>query len=172
MMKKLPFIIVLIVIVTALAVPVVSYAQGTAQGVKIDDSLRPENAPVFPLDTSTTSSRAAVGNIVLQLIAGSLIYAAGPVAVFMIAMGGFRYVISHGDQTQMEGAKKTIMWAIIGLVVIIVSYAIVTNIIRIAETTGQTSTSQTSGSGGGQSAPPSQTAPSGGGGDAQSPVPL
>jgi hypothetical protein len=57
-------------------------------------------------------------------------------AVLMLAVGGFQYVISHGDQNQMEGAKKTITWAIIGLLIIIVSYAIVTNVIAILSTTG------------------------------------
>jgi hypothetical protein len=144
MIKKIPFIFVLLVIFTSLTMPVMVFAQGTAQGVTMEDSLRPQYATNFSLNPNSTSSRAAVGNIVLQLIAGSLIYAAGPVAVLMIAIGGFRYVISHGDQTQMESAKKTITWAIIGLIVIIFSYAIVTNIIKIAENTGNQNT-QTSG---------------------------
>jgi len=103
------------------------------KGVQIDKELLPGYAATIP--ASVGGNQATPISIILQLIAGSLIYAAGPAAVLMIAIGGFRYVVSHGDTTQMEGAKKTIMWAIIGLLVIIVSYAIVTNIINIASTT-------------------------------------
>lgn len=103
--------------------------------ISIDAQLKPEYAATVPTSTDP-GSRVAPINIILQLIAGSLIYAAGPIAVLMIAIGGFRYVTSRGDQTAMEGAKKTIMWAIIGLLVIIISYAIVTNIIQIIGTTG------------------------------------
>jgi hypothetical protein len=53
----------------------------------------------------------------------------------MLAIGGFRYVISHGDQTQMEAAKKNITWAIIGLLVILVSWIIVSNVIKVVTQT-------------------------------------
>jgi hypothetical protein len=56
----------------------------------------------------------------------------------MLAIGGLRYVMSHGDQTQMEEAKKTITYAIIGLIVIVLSYAIVSNIIRLSIQTAPT----------------------------------
>jgi hypothetical protein len=125
-MKKFLLTICLIT-VTLVTLPEIG-----AAAVQIVDDLKPGYAAEIPL---AVGNRAAPINVILQLIAGSLIYAAGPAAVLMIAIGGFRYVVSHGDTTQMEGAKKTIMWAIIGLLVIIVSYAIVTNIINIASTT-------------------------------------
>ena len=96
--------------------------------------LDPRYKPEYAVDITPESGSnvpVSTANIILQLIAGSLIYAAGPIAVFMLAIGGLRYTISHGDQNQMEGAKKTITWAIIGLVVIIVSFAIVQSIITI-----------------------------------------
>ncbi|HLG25655.1 MAG TPA: pilin [Candidatus Gracilibacteria bacterium] len=107
--------------------PMVANAQVTMQ-----EDLRPG----YAVNITGGSGRASVANIILQMIAGSLIYAAGPIAVLMIAFGGFRYVTSHGDQNQMEEAKKTITWAAIGLVVIILSWAIVTNVITILSTTG------------------------------------
>jgi|GEM_PF-1568636 len=182
-MKKIPFIIVLLVIATSLAAPLTVLAGETPRQiagtggrqiaqVTMQESLRPPNATNFALDTSRPESRAAVGNIVLQIVAGSLIYAAGPFAVLMIAVGGLRYVISHGDQTQMDGAKKTITWAIIGLIVIIVSYAVVNNIINIISSTGAPGTqaggqpagggTQTPATPTGQGAPPASGTPAGG----------
>lgn len=127
-MKKL--LIQLIVFIALLTLPLMCMAAGSelfAQ-VEINENLKPQFSPSIQ---STSGDRTAPVNIVLQLIAGSLIYAAGPIAVLMIALGGLQYVTSHGDQNAMEGAKKTIMWAVIGLVVIILSFAIVTNTISV-----------------------------------------
>jgi len=100
-----------------------------AAGVSLPAELHPEYAPVISLQNGNI---ADYGNYFLQLIAGGLIYIAAPMAVLIIAIGGVRYIASHGEQTQMEGAKKTITWAIIGLVIIIFSYAIIEAIITSA----------------------------------------
>ncbi len=115
-----------IMILALLAIPVVTGAQV---------QIKPEYLPGYVATLPKTAEGSDAGNVILQLIAGSLIYVTGPVAVLMIAIGGFRYVISHGETTQMEAAKKTILWAIIGLLVIIVSYSIVRNVIDIAAST-------------------------------------
>lgn len=112
---------------------------GLAQ-VKMDQNLKPEFAPTFNVESS---NRAQGAIVILQIIAGSLIYAAGPLAVLMIAVGGLRYVASHGDQNQMDGAKKTITYAVVGLALIIVSYSIVVSIITVVSQTGQATTTQT-----------------------------
>ena len=49
----------------------------------------------------------------------------GSVSVIMIIIGGFRYIISGGDQNNVTAAKNTIMYAIIGLVVVLFSQVIV-----------------------------------------------
>ncbi|HMS32426.1 MAG TPA: pilin [Candidatus Saccharibacteria bacterium] len=49
----------------------------------------------------------------------------GAVSVIMIIIGGFRYIISGGDQNSVTAAKNTIMYAIIGLVVVLFSQVIV-----------------------------------------------
>jgi len=49
----------------------------------------------------------------------------GSVSVIMIIVGGFRYVISGGDSNGVSGAKNTIMYAIIGLVIVLFAQIIV-----------------------------------------------
>lgn len=94
--------------------------------VQIDPQLHPEYAPVVVIKGGT---EADYGNYFLQLIAGGLLYLAAPTAVLFIAVSGLRYVTSHGDENAMEGAKKTLTWAVIGLVVVIGAWAIVRIII-------------------------------------------
>jgi hypothetical protein len=132
-MKKNKIIQILILIALT-AVPLMAFAQGGGTpGIHIPAGLQPEGVTHLPIEAGP-QGEAVVVNVVLQLIAGSLIYLAGPVAILMLAFGGTQYITAHGDQNQLEGAKKTITWALIGMAVIIVSYAIVWNIINMLET--------------------------------------
>lgn len=49
----------------------------------------------------------------------------GIVAVIMIIVGGFKYVTSAGDSSKITSAKNTILYAIIGLVVVALAQVIV-----------------------------------------------
>lgn len=49
----------------------------------------------------------------------------GVVAVFMIVVGGFRYVTSNGDSNNITSAKNTILYAIVGLIIVAMAQAIV-----------------------------------------------
>src|SRR6266498_3162289 len=73
------------------------------------------------------SSACNKGNVngLFAGVANALIFLVGAIAVIMIIIGGLRYVISNGDSKQTESAKNTILYAVIGLVVAIASFAIV-----------------------------------------------
>jgi hypothetical protein len=135
-MKKILTSITLIFAFLTLTAPL-AFAQ-----VSIDPSLHPDYAPVVVLGSETTA--ADYGNYFLQLIAGGLLYLAAPIAVLIIAISGLRYVTSHGKPEAIEGAKKTLMWAIIGLLTVIFAYAIVNVIITTALTTNVQPTTSTS----------------------------
>lgn len=49
----------------------------------------------------------------------------GVVAVIMIIFGGFKYITSGGDSNNVSGAKNTIIYAIIGLVIVALAQLIV-----------------------------------------------
>lgn len=61
----------------------------------------------------------------LQTVVNVLLFALGAIAVIMIVIGGIRYALSGGDQTQITAAKNTILYSIVGLVVALLAYAIV-----------------------------------------------
>lgn len=48
----------------------------------------------------------------------------GLLAVVMIIVGGFQYIISAGEEAKIKEAKNTIRYAVIGLAVVLGSYAI------------------------------------------------
>jgi hypothetical protein len=49
----------------------------------------------------------------------------GIVAVVMIIIGGFRYIISGGDSSSVTDAKNTILYAIVGLIIVAISQFLV-----------------------------------------------
>ncbi|MCB9822840.1 hypothetical protein H6800_01030 [Candidatus Nomurabacteria bacterium] len=58
----------------------------------------------------------------------------GTVAVIMIIIGGFRYIISGGDSSATKSAKDTIMYAVIGLVVVLFAQVIVIFVLSNTDT--------------------------------------
>lgn len=60
----------------------------------------------------------------------------GIVAVVMVIYGGFRYVTSGGKQESVTNAKNTLLYAVIGLVIVALSQAIVHFVLKSTTTTG------------------------------------
>lgn len=54
-----------------------------------------------------------------------LLFVVGIIAVIAIVIGGIRYTTSNGDSSQTKSAKDTILYAVVGLVVAIMAFAIV-----------------------------------------------
>ena len=61
----------------------------------------------------------------LQNAIGFFFIIAGIIAVIMIFIGGYQYVISLGDPQKTKKAKDTILYAVIGLGIAIAGSAIV-----------------------------------------------
>lgn len=49
----------------------------------------------------------------------------GAVSVIMIIVGGLRYITSSGDSGNVQAAKNTILYAVVGLVIVIFAQTIV-----------------------------------------------
>jgi hypothetical protein len=61
---------------------------------------------------------------VIERVVGYALGLAGIVLFILLIIGGFNFITSGGDPKAAEGAKKTITSAIIGLIVILISYLI------------------------------------------------
>ncbi len=69
-------------------------------------------------------------DVQIQNITNFLLMAIGAIAVIMIIIGGIRYAVSGGDENGTRAAKDTILFAVIGLVVALLAYAIVSFVLR------------------------------------------
>ncbi len=63
---------------------------------------------------------------IFSKVANTLIFLVGAISVIMLIIGGFRYVLSSGNSSAVEGAKNTILYAIIGIIVASLAFAAVT----------------------------------------------
>ncbi len=75
------------------------------------------------------ATEIAGSNGIFKTIVNILLFIVGAVAVIMLVIGGLRYVTSNGDQNAVTGAKNTILYAIIGIVVAFLAYAAVNFVI-------------------------------------------
>ncbi len=106
----------LVGIVGLTTVPAVSAADLNIGNVTGEDSaVKPEGAPTGLFDNES---------IVTKMV-NLLMYVIGTVSVIMLIFGGFKYTTSGGDASKVGEAKNTILYAIIGLVVAILAFAIV-----------------------------------------------
>ena len=95
-------------------------AQAACDGVALtgDGTCGQTNADgTSAADTAVSSTIALVINIFSLVV--------GFTAVIMIMVGGFKYVTSTGDSASVNSAKNTILYAIVGLVVVALAQIIV-----------------------------------------------
>lgn len=145
-MKKLLFIIL------AIATPFVfSFASVSAQGAAPAPTTP---APTTPAPTTGSGSKAAIcegvgltggdcstasgTNIdsVLKTAIDLISVLVGVAAVIMIMIGGFKYVTSQGDSGNVQSAKNTILYAVIGLVVVALAQIIVVFVLNEVDPAG------------------------------------
>ena len=70
--------------------------------------------------TGSESLTSIVGTVI-----NTMLFIVGILSVIMIIYAGIRYVTAHGDSKQVGDAKNTLIYAIVGLIISIVAYALV-----------------------------------------------
>jgi beta-lactamase regulating signal transducer with metallopeptidase domain len=85
---------------------------GSCQAAGTEANCTPDAAPKTLSDTI-----AAIINL-LSIFGGAI-------AVIMIIVGGFRYITSGGNAESTKGARNTIVYAVIGLIIIAMAQIIV-----------------------------------------------
>jgi lysylphosphatidylglycerol synthetase-like protein (DUF2156 family) len=70
-------------------------------------------------------------NHYIGIIVNTLLFVVGAVSVVVIIYAGIRYVTSAGDSSRVAGAKNTLLYAVVGLVVAVLAYAIVNFVLHV-----------------------------------------
>ena len=87
-----------------------------ANPVFADDSISPI--------TVANEENLKIGVILVNITNWVLGFSAA-VAVLFLIIGGLQYVTASGNEKRADAAKKTILYAVIGLVVILLAYLVV-----------------------------------------------
>lgn len=86
--------------------------------------LQQDNCDIVKVGQGGMEVRTFVLKIALNIVRAALIII-GYIAVFFIIKGGFLYIIARGEPGNITAAKQTITNAIIGLIIALLSAAIV-----------------------------------------------
>jgi cytochrome bd-type quinol oxidase subunit 2 len=139
-LKKLKQSIVTLIAAAALlvpmAAPVMVYAQPappaaapTGSGADVQGSLcggvelSADSADANCNNVDATGTAKA--NSLIKNIINIFSLIVGVVAVIMIIFGGFRYITSGGNDSSVGSAKNTILYAVVGLVIVALAQIIV-----------------------------------------------
>lgn len=126
-MKKLAsklhaWMVSLAIAVVPIAMPVVAHAQTQPN---IEEGLcSGANLQVGNSDCDQGDPEGTVNNIIATVI-NIFSLVVGVVSVIMIIIGGLKYITSGGDSGNVSGAKNTILYAIVGLVIVALAQIIV-----------------------------------------------
>lgn len=99
---------------------------GTAFAQAIDPTT--DQPPIISL---LSGGQTGLRGIVLTIVNFALTFL-GLLAVIMVIYGGFLYIASAGNEENVNKGKKILMYAAIGIIIIIVSFALVNTILGAA----------------------------------------
>jgi len=116
-MKKWRQLIAGFAVLTAMSVVLVGGPTASAINVFQQCKDNPGSAVCGSKNDDASNSIKNVINILLFVL--------GMISVLMIVIGGVRYTTSGGDSSSTKGAKDTILYSIVGLIIAMLSYAIV-----------------------------------------------
>jgi hypothetical protein len=89
-----------------------------------------QNLNPIPAGCAKTQETVSGKDGVILKAADIIAVLTGIAAVIMIILGGLRYIFSSGDSNKVNTAKNQIIFAVIGIVVVLVSRSIVVFIIN------------------------------------------
>lgn len=133
-MNKIKLLLTSIFAAAFMFVPAVAFAQtssssSTGATPNINGGLcAGANGTVDPNAAScNVDSQAATDNVqnLVTKVLNIFSWIVGVVSVIMIIFGGFKYITSGGDAGGVTGAKNTILYAIVGLVIVALAQVIV-----------------------------------------------
>jgi cytochrome bd-type quinol oxidase subunit 2 len=110
-------------IVLGVTTILLSVFAGTAAAQLIQQGDVPSNI------ASATGGEGSIRALILRIVDFFLLFL-GLIAVIMIIYGGIGYVTAAGNEEKVGKSKKIIMYAIVGIVIVLISFALVNTVIR------------------------------------------
>lgn len=124
MLKKIFSFVKLVVFGLLFGAPAVAFAQGdVSRGL---GSFR----LLFPIGgIAGSQTLTGPGGLIYRIIS-LLLFVVGGLAVLFVIIGGYQYITAAGNEEQSEKGKKTLVNAIIGVVVIVLAWVIINVVVN------------------------------------------
>jgi len=110
----------------------------SALALTLDPTIKPTNLPSYEIpDTteidSTHPETAATQTVILFVgnILSKVLLFVGSIAIIFLIIAGANYILAFGKDQRIESGKRGLTWSIVGLALILLSYAIVQGIISL-----------------------------------------
>lgn len=116
-MKIIISILTTMVLGMGMLVPVVACAQSDTVEVKLDN----------PLSSGQKSTDPA---FLIGLIIKSILGIVGGLTLAMMVWGGFQWLTSAGSPEKVKKGTQTMLWAVIGLILVLGSYVLVSVVLN------------------------------------------
>lgn len=122
-----------IIITTALlALPVAVFAPVAVHAQNIQENLCDGASFTVNGDGQCEDTDGEQAQDLINTIVDIFSLIVGVVSVIMIIYGGFRYITSGGDSNGVTAAKNTILYAVIGLIIVALAQVIVNFVLNQA----------------------------------------
>jgi glucose uptake protein GlcU len=123
-MKKIKYILLILGLIAGFGLSMVPNTVG-AQKSAISEACKDAGAS----DSALCKQSPITGAVFIKNLVNSLLYVLGAVSVIVIIIAGIFYTTSSGDAALVTKAKNTLLYAVVGLIVALLSYAIVNYVI-------------------------------------------
>ena len=123
--SRLKFKFSLVALLTLLLVPTLVFAADVYEGLMAAVGIA-GGTSIF----GGIFGAPSIGDIIMNVIK-FVLGVTGAITLLVIIIGGLRYVLSAGNEDQAKGAKKILLSALIGFVIIILAYTILTFIDKV-----------------------------------------
>lgn len=118
----------------ALMIPAVAITQTVAAQTPTPTDAKSQVCEGVGLTTGGNGCTDTKGSPTVESTIGKVVnilsLVVGIAAVIMIIIGGLKYILSSGDSSNVNSAKNTILYAIVGLVVVLLAQVIVRFVIN------------------------------------------
>lgn len=133
MIKKIKEVLLSAAAFSLIAIPVMVPAVASADNTILNNVCSGSNFDTSGGATDCNDSGTGGGlDSILRKVIQIFSVIVGFVAVVMIIVGGIKYITSGGDSGNISGAKNTIIYAVIGLIIVVFAQVLVHYVLKNA----------------------------------------
>ncbi|MCL4358014.1 pilin [Patescibacteria group bacterium] len=130
--QHLAIILSMIALIFPMSVPITVYADSCGNALQSGINTGTSTGGVSVCSTGSSASLADTVKNIAKLAINILSIIVGAAAVIMLIYGAFKYITSGGESNSVSSAKNTLLYAIIGLVIVFLAQVIVHLVLNTA----------------------------------------